>query len=309
MNDKFVSIIIPIYNQEKLLSKAVESVINQTYRNIEIILINDGSTDRTYNICQEFLHKDKRIKFLNKNNEGSQKARLDGVNIATGEYIFFLDSDDYIEETLIEDLLTSARKSNYPDMVRSGLIRENLGGKVVAYFGMPNYISENELYTRNFFINKILFNKEGSLLGIHIKHIKEWLNSCKRGDISNSWNYSVATLYKNDVLKAIISFIDTNISIGEDSTINTHFYLNSNSMIFCNVKKYHYVQTNDSLTRNRNSRLFFLRKILLYESRLITLQRYNFPPESALQCMGSICLGFLQCVLVMFLFQSMILKK
>lgn len=145
-------------------------------------------------------------------------------------------------------------------MVRSGLIRENLDGKTLVYFGMPDYINENELYTRNFFINKILFNKEGSLFGIHINHIKEWLKSCKRGDISSSWNYSVATLYKNDVLKAIIPFIDTNISIGEDSTINTHFYLNSNSMIFCNVKKYHYVQTIDSLTRNKDTTLFFFKK-------------------------------------------------
>ena len=102
-----ISIIIPIYNSEKYLHILLESVINQTYKDIEIILVNDGSTDNSLNICEEFKRKDNRIKLCNKSNGGVSSARNKGIEIATGEYITFIDSDDYVDINYIEMLVNN----------------------------------------------------------------------------------------------------------------------------------------------------------------------------------------------------------
>ena len=101
------SIIIPIYNSEKYLHKLLESVINQTYKDIEIILVNDGSTDNSLNICEEFRSRDNRIKICNKANGGVSSARNEGIETATGEYITFIDADDYIDKNYIEMLVNN----------------------------------------------------------------------------------------------------------------------------------------------------------------------------------------------------------
>lgn len=102
-----ISIIIPIYNSEKYLNRLLESVINQTYKDIEIILVNDGSTDSSLNICEEFRNKDNRIKICNKTNGGVSSARNEGIETATGEYITFIDADDYIDINYIEMLVNN----------------------------------------------------------------------------------------------------------------------------------------------------------------------------------------------------------
>lgn len=104
MKQGLISIIIPIYNVEKYLKKCVDSVINQTYKNIEIILVDDGSTDSSSKICDEYKLKDKRIKVIHKENGGLSDARNFGLNIAKGNYISFVDSDDFINSKMIEDL-------------------------------------------------------------------------------------------------------------------------------------------------------------------------------------------------------------
>lgn len=101
------SIIIPIYNSEKYLHRLLDSVINQTYKDIEIILVNDGSTDNSLNICEEFRSRDNRIKICNKTNGGVSSARNEGIEIATGEYITFIDADDYIDKNYIEMLVNN----------------------------------------------------------------------------------------------------------------------------------------------------------------------------------------------------------
>lgn len=96
------SIIIPIYNVEKYLERCIESVINQTYSNIEIILVDDGSSDNCPQICDEYREKDFRIKVLHKQNGGLSDARNEGLKIANGDYVLFVDSDDYIEKDTCE---------------------------------------------------------------------------------------------------------------------------------------------------------------------------------------------------------------
>lgn len=107
-----VSVVVPIYNVEKYLKKCVETIINQTYKNIEIILVNDGSTDNCLCICNEFRNKDKRINVIDKKNGGLSDARNVGLKNAHGKYICFIDSDDYIAETYIETLYGLIVKNN-----------------------------------------------------------------------------------------------------------------------------------------------------------------------------------------------------
>lgn len=102
--DELISIIVPIYNAEKYLKKCLDSLIIQSYENIEIILIDDGSTDSSAEICHVYLKKDKRIKYIFQNNAGVSKARNVGISYATGKYILFVDSDDYVLKDYVKSL-------------------------------------------------------------------------------------------------------------------------------------------------------------------------------------------------------------
>lgn len=114
-----ITVIIPIYNVEKYLEKCINSVLNQTYKDLEIILINDGSTDNCKMICEKYKNKDERIIFIDKENEGLSTSRNRGLEIATGEYIAFLDSDDWIDKDMYEMLINLAEKYNV-DIVECG---------------------------------------------------------------------------------------------------------------------------------------------------------------------------------------------
>ena len=102
-NSILVSVIIPVYNVEKYLKECLESVLAQTYRNLEIIVVNDGSTDNSSQICHEF--KDPRLILIDKKNGGLSDARNKGVEVSNGKYIIFVDSDDVIHPQLVEELL------------------------------------------------------------------------------------------------------------------------------------------------------------------------------------------------------------
>lgn len=106
-----VSVIIPIYNVEKYLEKCILSIINQTYKNLEIILVDDGSTDMSGAIADEYEKKDKRIRVIHKKNGGLSDARNKGFEIATGEYISFIDSDDYIDLNMYENIMKEFKDS------------------------------------------------------------------------------------------------------------------------------------------------------------------------------------------------------
>ena len=107
-----VSIIIPVYNVEKYITKTIESVINQTYSDIEVILIDDGSEDSSGSICDEYAKNDDRIKVFHQENLGVSQARNKGIDISTGDYILFIDSDDYVSNDYIEALINGAIKTN-----------------------------------------------------------------------------------------------------------------------------------------------------------------------------------------------------
>ncbi len=107
-----VSIVVPVYNVEKYLKRCIDSIINQSYNNIEILLVDDGATDSSGLICDEYEKKDSRIKTIHKKNGGLSDARNKGIDQANGKYICFVDSDDWIEKSMIYDLIKEVKKTN-----------------------------------------------------------------------------------------------------------------------------------------------------------------------------------------------------
>ena len=112
MRDNLISIIVPIYKVEAYLNKCLDSICNQTYKNLEIILVDDGSPDNSGKMCDDYAKKDSRIKVIHKENGGLSSARNAGLDIATGEYISFIDSDDYINAKFIETLYNLCIENN-----------------------------------------------------------------------------------------------------------------------------------------------------------------------------------------------------
>lgn len=112
MEKDLISIVIPVYNVERYLKKCINSIVNQSYKNIEIILVDDGSTDNSSEICDEYIKKDDRIKVIHKENGGLSDARNKGIDMAKGKYITFVDSDDYVENLYIEKLYEAICKQN-----------------------------------------------------------------------------------------------------------------------------------------------------------------------------------------------------
>ena len=110
MNDKLVSIIIPCYNVEKYIERCLESVTNQSYKNLEIILVDDGSKDATPSLCDKWKQADNRIKVIHKENDGLANARNSGIEICSGDYVLFVDSDDFIDNDMVEYLLELSLK-------------------------------------------------------------------------------------------------------------------------------------------------------------------------------------------------------
>ena len=160
-----VSIIVPVYNAYSSIDKCIESIINQTYKNIELILINDGSKDDSITKIKAYEKKYKNIRVIDKKNEGVSKTRNLGIREATGKYIMFIDNDDYIDNDYVETLLTEIIATK-ADCIFSGYRRENSKGKVIKIKKLKNkpwskYILSApwaKIYNREFLLkNKIEF--------------------------------------------------------------------------------------------------------------------------------------------------------
>ncbi|HEO8418045.1 TPA: glycosyltransferase [Yersinia enterocolitica] len=149
-----LSIIIPIYNADKYLDKCISSFLNQTYKNIELILVDDGSNDNNLSICQKYQLLDKRVKFYHQENNGPSSARNVGLEYAIGEYVAFIDADDYISEDMYKELMDLIKKENF-NLIISPLIHEFIGRKNkevfpsnLYYYGLINNssVDANKIY-------------------------------------------------------------------------------------------------------------------------------------------------------------------
>ena len=132
MNNPLISVIVPVYKAEAYLEKSVKSIINQTYKNLEIILVDDGSPDRCGEMCDEFAKKDSRIRVIHKANGGQSSARNAALDIMAGDYVGFVDSDDWIEPNMYEHLYNLILKNNAQISV-CGLQCDYDDGKIVYF--------------------------------------------------------------------------------------------------------------------------------------------------------------------------------
>ena len=110
--EPLISVIVPVYNVEKYVEECVESILNQTLKNTEVLIVNDGSTDKSNELVNNLANKDNRITVINQSNKGLSIARTVGVNLARGEYVSFIDSDDWIEKSMCEEMYKSAKNNN-----------------------------------------------------------------------------------------------------------------------------------------------------------------------------------------------------
>ena len=124
-----ISVIVPIYNVAPYLHECIDSIINQTYKNIEVILVDDGSTDNSGKICDEYAKKDRRMVVIHQENQGVNLARTNGLNIAKGDYIGYVDGDDWIEPEMYEHLLNKILETD-ADFIDSGLIKQDKNKKI-----------------------------------------------------------------------------------------------------------------------------------------------------------------------------------
>ena len=137
-----ISIIVPVYNVEQYLKRAIDSFLNQSFKDYEIILVNDGSIDRSKEICEEYTDNDERVKLINQENLGAHNARNNALKVAKGRYVCFFDSDDYIEPNMLEDLYDLACKYD-SDLVISGF-------NINTYYSEDEYIVNKYIpYTKN----------------------------------------------------------------------------------------------------------------------------------------------------------------
>lgn len=142
MDTEKISVIIPVFNCEKYLAHCMESIVNQTYTNLEIILIDDGSSDACPQLCDAWAESDSRIRVLHKQNEGVSSARNDGLKMATGAYVTFVDADDWIDADMLA-LLMHAVKSNQAEVALCGFCFEYLQGESTHFIKYENAVYKN----------------------------------------------------------------------------------------------------------------------------------------------------------------------
>lgn len=224
MNKK-VSIIVPIYNVEKYLEKCITSILNQTYKNIEVLLINDGSTDNSGLICDEMKKKDPRIKVFHKKNTGVSETRNLGIKNSTGDFLFFVDPDDFIIEDSVEILYENLKKYNSDISV----------GSVIPTYD-ENYKFENNL------VELEIWNSEEAL-----KHFLE-------AKITSF--FPVAKLFKKELFEN--HKFNKNYKLAEDALLLTEILLDKNlKIVFSSKIIYAYLQHKSSATKIKSSPFVF----------------------------------------------------
>lgn len=223
MSKECVSVIVPIYNVEQYLEKCIESICCQTYENLQIILVNDGSTDGCRKICADFAERDSRIVMVDKENGGLVAARKAGIKKANGAYAIYVDGDDWIEKDLVEKMLEGLAKD--VDMVCAGHLADfgdesvKMAGSIYSGVLESSQVVEQMLSTPVFFSTGVT-------------------------------PYVWSKLFKMDLLRKIQLSVDETISFGEDVGVTYNGILHSKRISFIDYKGYHYVQRQTSISYN-----------------------------------------------------------
>ena len=226
MEKNKISVVIPVYNASKYLSKCLDSVINQSYSNIEIILVNDGSTDNSGNICDEYANKDKRIKVVHKENGGVSSARNTGIDNTTGEYVTFIDSDDLV----------------HPEYIR--ILADNL------FLALP-------VCKIKYFKNDVSF--------IETKEITVGLNKDNFIELCNMnlLNTPCCKLFDIDIIRKNKIYFDNSLSLGEDLLFNLEYLKYIDKITVIDNELYYYRKDDDNtLSSAYNPKMFEIQSLL-----------------------------------------------
>lgn len=231
MRDIKISVVVPIYNVQDYLKKCIESIINQSYKNIEVILVDDGSTDNSFQICNYYAMTDNRIRVMHKENGGVTSARKAGTALATGDYILGVDGDDWIEENRIEYLVKNGIMLADADMIYMGGYKIDDGESSLLWM----YDVTEKTYWGGEIEKKVL------QLGCGVK--EELLNT-KIKYIMYSW------AIRRELLQEKQQLIDDRIVMGEDIICIWFCLLSANNVTVIRQSGYHYVQRNSSARHN-----------------------------------------------------------
>lgn len=212
-----ISIIVPVYNVEHELSRCVDSILNQSYTNIEVILVDDGSTDRCPSICDAFVMKDRRVRVIHKPNGGLSSARNAGLREASGEWILYVDSDDYILNDSCERLIAVGAKYDC-DIVSADAIREFNGGREYMVHGS---LADGKCYPSRDFIIKTVKPCEW--------YAPAWLNLYKRSFLIENNLFFVEGL------------------LHEDMEMQPRVFLAAKTVAYCAYPFYRYVDRASSI--------------------------------------------------------------
>ena len=237
-----ISVIVPIYNVEDYLEKCISSIINKSYSNLEILLIDDGSTDDSCDICDKYEKKDNRIRVIHKSNEGLVRARKTGLMQANGKYIGFVDGDDYIDKEMFECLYSDIIKYDV-DFVHTGFFKETR--KI------------SELINSESFVYEVINTEQRiGLLNICL------LSPQKRHSLSASiWS----KLYKLDFIKKVYSFVPDHQSYGED-VISLYVALSLCKKMMATDKAYYHQNVRDNSLSNVDGDKYFRNEVMLASS-------------------------------------------
>ena len=241
MNNPLVSIIVPVYNVQNSVARCLESICAQTWKNIEIILVNDGSRDESFSVCEQFREKDPRIVLVDKSNSGVSDTRNCGMTLASGKYVQFVDSDDYIEPDFTERLVTAAEANN-ADLViapywmvipanscKAGQALESLQENLGIEEKRPDDVREygylpEGIYDRDTFALRLM-EKPASFF------------------YSVLWN----KLYRRDILVDNHLQFTSEVRWAEDLVFNLEYILYANVFVSIPKAGYHYVQNPQSI--------------------------------------------------------------
>lgn len=224
-----VSIIVPIYNVEKYLDRCMESLINQTLRDIEIIMVDDGSPDRCPQMCDEYARRDSRIKVIHKKNGGLGYARNSGLEVATGEYIAFVDSDDYVDVRMYEHMYHELEKYSVD--------------AVICAF---NIIFKDKVHPES--ING--FTNSNQIINVLGDYLPNYIATLPDSTSDQLYGYSVWNiLYKHSIIKDHnIKFDSERIYVSEDILFNIGYMSNAEKILLCPDYLYNYCHNDNSLT-------------------------------------------------------------
>lgn len=248
-----VTIIVPVYNVEKYLDRCMQSLINQTLKDIEIVLVDDGSPDNCPRLCDEYANRDSRIKVVHKKNGGLGMACNSGLEVATGEYVAFCDSDDWVELYAYDEMYKAAKENN-ADAVYSGIQRINDQGVVTPM----NQAADLEVYSGQQMVHTFMMDMVASEPGVSIE---------RRIQMS-----AKTVLYSNNIIKEHgVLFVSEREYMSEDLIFNLDFLRHANSIVNLPKTYYYYYDNLSSLTSQIRTDRFDRYRILIPE----LLRRYK----------------------------------